>query len=453
MKTLKLLNYARDQWVSGDGTLAEIRSAVTGDVFAQTGSRGLDFRNMLDHGRRVGGPALRRMTFHQRAWMLKDLANAIIKRKEELYELSYETGATRTDGWIDIEGGAGTLFSFSSKGRRELPNSRILIDGQLEPLSRGGSFVGQHVFTPLQGVAVHINAFNFPVWGMLEKLGPTLLAGVPAIVKPASATGYLAEAAFRMMIEADVLPPGALQLVMGGVGDLFDHLTLQDVVSFTGSAQTAMKLQTHPVIARESVRFIAERDSLNASILGPDAAPGTPEFDLFIKEVARKMTVKAGQKCTAIRRAMAPAEQLDAVQAALIERLGKARIGNPREEGVTMGALASRSQLRSVREAVAELAKSARIVSGDPERSPVEGNGAFISPILLRADDPWGSPAVHDVEAFGPVSTIMPYRNLDDAVALANRGMGSLALSLFTFDPGVAEEFVLGAAAYHGRMV
>jgi oxepin-CoA hydrolase/3-oxo-5,6-dehydrosuberyl-CoA semialdehyde dehydrogenase len=453
MKTISLLNYARDGWYQASGGLAEIHDAVTGDVVATTGSQGLDFKAMLDHARNVGGPALRRLTFHERAHMLKALANAIMARKEELYELNYLTGATRTDGWIDIEGGAGTLFSFSSKGRRELPNSRILIDGQTEPLSKGGTFVGQHVYTSLQGVAVHINAFNFPVWGMLEKLGPTLLAGVPAIVKPASATGYLAEAAFRIMIEAEVLPPGALQLVMGGVGDLFDHLTLQDVVSFTGSARTAMKLQTHPVIARESVRFIAERDSLNASVLGPDAAPGSPEFDLFIKEVAREMTVKAGQKCTAIRRAMAPAEHLDSVQAALIERLGKARIGDPRDEGVTMGALASRAQLRSVREAVAELARSARIVSGDPERSPVEGNGSFISPILLRSDDPWGSAAVHDVEAFGPVSTIMPYRDLADAVALANRGMGSLALSLFTFDPAVAEEFVLGAGAYHGRMV
>jgi len=453
MKTLKLLNYAADRWVAGDGSLADIESAVTGETVALTGSQGLDFRSMLDHARKVGGPALRRLTFHERAWMLKDLANAIMAGKEELYELSYETGATRTDGWIDIEGGAGTLFSFSSKGRRELPNQRVLIDGNMEALSKGGSFVGQHVFTPLQGVAVHINAFNFPVWGMLEKLGPTLLAGVPAIVKPASATGYLAEAAFRIMIEANVLPPGALQLIMGGTGDLLDHLTLQDVVSFTGSAQTAMKLQTHPVIARESVRFIAERDSLNASILGPDAAPGTPEFDLFVKEVAREMTVKAGQKCTAIRRAMAPAGHIDAVQDALIARLGKARIGDPREEGVTMGALASRAQLRSVREAVAELSKSARIVSGDPERSPVAGNGCFISPILLRSDDPWGSDAVHDVEAFGPVSTIMPYRDLDDAIALANRGMGSLALSLFTNEPAVAEEFVLGSGAYHGRMV
>ncbi|MEA3003378.1 MAG: oxepin-CoA hydrolase / 3-oxo-5,6-dehydrosuberyl-CoA semialdehyde dehydrogenase [Sphingomonadales bacterium] len=453
MKTQILLNYARDQWYAGTGSPAEVQSAVTGETIAVTGSEGLDFRAMLDHARRVGGPALRAMTFHQRAWMLKDLGNAVMARKEELYELSYDTGATRTDGWIDIEGGAGTLFSFSSKGRRELPNGRVLIDGAMEPLSRDGSFVGQHVYTPLQGVAVHINAFNFPVWGMLEKLGPTLLAGMPAIVKPASSTGYLTEAAFRIMIEAGVLPPGALQLVMGGVGDLLDHLTLQDVVSFTGSAQTAMKLQAHPVIARESVRFIAERDSLNASILGPDAAPGTPEFDLFVKEVAREMTVKAGQKCTAIRRAMAPAEHIDAVEEALRQRLARVKIGDPREEGVTMGALASRAQLASVRAAVAELAKSARIVAGDPDLSPVAGNGAFMSPVLLRTDDPWRDDAVHDVEAFGPVSTIMPYRGLDDAIALANRGMGSLALSLFTFDAAVAEEFVLGAGAYHGRMV
>ena len=453
MKTLKLLNYAADRWVAGDGSLAPVMSAVTGETIAETGSGGLDFAAMLDHARGVGGPALRAMTFHERAWMLKDLANAVMARKEELYELSYATGATRTDGWIDIEGGAGTLFSFSSKGRRELPNQRVLIDGAMEPLSKTGSFVGQHVWTPLQGAAVHINAFNFPVWGMLEKLGPTLLAGVPAIVKPASATGYLTEACVRIMIEAEVLPKGALQLIMGSVGDLLDHLTLQDVVSFTGSAATAMKLQTHPVMARESVRFVAERDSLNASILGPDSGPGTPEFDLFIKEVAREMTVKAGQKCTAIRRAMAPAEHLDAVQEALSARLAKVKVGDPRDESTQMGALASREQLDSVRDSVRMLAKVARIVSGDPEVSPVDGGGAFISPILLRTDDPWNVADVHDIEPFGPVSTIMPYRDLGDAIALANRGMGSLALSLFTFDTKVAEEFVLGAGAYHGRMV
>ena len=457
MKTLNLLNYAQDGWYQASGGLAEVHSAVTGEVVATTGSNGLDFKAMLDHARTVGGPALRKLTFHERAWMLKDLANAIMARKEELYELNYQTGATRTDGWIDIEGGAGTLFSFSSKGRRELPNQRVLIDGQMEQLSKGGTFVGQHVWTSLQGVGVHINAFNFPVWGMLEKLAPTILAGVPVIVKPASATGYLAEAAFRIMIEAKVLPPGALQLIMGGVGDLFEHLTLQDVVSFTGSAHTAMKLQTHRVFARESVRFIAERDSLNASVLGPDAAPGTPEFDLFVKEIAREMTVKAGQKCTAIRRAIAPRQHIDAVQEALSARLSRAVIGDPRQEGVTMGALASQAQLKSVRDAVTELARHARIVSGDPNQVEARGDsvagGAFMAPILLRSDDPWGAAAIHDVEAFGPVSTLMPYEDITDAVALANRGLGSLVMSLFTNDPVAAETFVLGAGAYHGRMM
>jgi oxepin-CoA hydrolase/3-oxo-5,6-dehydrosuberyl-CoA semialdehyde dehydrogenase len=457
MKTLNLLNYAQDGWYQASGGLAEVHSAITGEVVATTGSQGLDFKAMLDHARDVGGPALRRLTFHERAHMLKALGQAIMARKEELYELNYATGATRADGWIDIEGGAGTLFSFSSKGRRELPNQRILVDGQMEQLSKGGTFVGQHVWTSLQGVAVHINAFNFPVWGMLEKVAPTILAGVPAIVKPASSTGYLAEAAFRIMIEADILPAGALQLIMGGVGDLFDHLTLQDVVSFTGSAQTAMKLQTHRVFARESVRFIAERDSLNASILGPDAAPGTPEFDLFVKEIFREMTAKAGQKCTAIRRAIAPRQHVDAVQEALSARLAKTVIGDPRQEGVTMGALASMSQRDSVRQAVSELSKYARIVSGDPDHVDAQGEGveggAFMAPILLRSDDPWGAAAIHDVEAFGPVSTLMPYEDITDAVALANRGLGSLVLSLFTNDPNAAETFVLGAGAYHGRML
>src|SRR6476661_2274126 len=409
MKTLKLLNYERDRWTAGDSAI-EIPSAIDGSPVATTGSGGLDFGQMLRHAREVGSPALRTLTFHDRARMIKVLGLAIMARKEELYELNYLTGATRKDGWIDIEGGAGTLFSFSSKGRRELPDSHVLLDGQLEGLSKNGTFVGQHIYTPLQGAAVHINAFNFPVWGMLEKLAPTILAGVPAIVKPASATAYLAEAAFKIMIEANVLPAGAIQLIVGGVGALFDHFTGQDVVSFTGSAHTALKLRTHPTVIRESVRFVAEQDSLNASLLGPDAAPGTPEFDLFIKEVATEMTVKAGQKCTAIRRAMAPAQYLDAVQQALGERLAKTKVGDPRAEDTRMGA-------------------------------------------LLSTDDPWGTEAVHDCEPFGPVSTIMPYRDIGDAIALANRGMGSLALSLFTHSTDVAREFVQGAAAYHGRML
>ena len=454
MKTAQLLNYALDRWTPGEGNLAEISSAIDGAPVATTGSGGLDFAGMLTHAREVGGPALRKMTFHERARMLKALGQAILARKEELYELNYLTGATRKDGWIDIEGGAGTLFSFSSKGRRELPDAHVLMDGGIEPLSKTGSFVGQHIYTPLQGAALHINAFNFPVWGMLEKLAPTLLAGVPAIVKPASATAYLTEAAFRVMIESGVLPTGAVQLIVGGVGDLFDHLTGQDVVSFTGSASTALKLRTHPTVMRESVKFIAEQDSLNASLLGPDAAPGTPEFDLFVREVAVEMTVKAGQKCTAIRRAMAPAEHLDAVQQALAERLASTKVGDPRAEDTRMGALVSLSQRDDVRAKIAELeAAGARIVAGDPSADPPVSGGAFLPPVLLRTDDPWSAQAVHDVEPFGPVSTIMPYRDMDDAIALANRGKGSLVLSLFTHSPEAARDFVHGAAAFHGRML
>src|SRR5689334_5135517 len=453
-KTAQLLNYALDTWQAGDGQLANLVSAIDGAPVATTGSGGLDFGGMLRHAREVGGPALRRMTFHERARMLKALGSAIMARKEELYELNYLTGATRKDGWIDIEGGAGTLFSFSSKGRRELPDAHVLLDGQLEGLSKKGTFVGQHIYTPLKGAAVHINAFNFPVWGMLEKLAPTILAGVPAIVKPASATAYLAEAAFKIMIDADILPQGAIQLIVGGVGDLFDHLSGQDVVSFTGSAHTALKLRTHSTVMRESVRFVAEQDSLNASLLGPDARPGTPEFDLFIKEVATEMTVKAGQKCTAIRRAMAPAEYLDAVQQALSERLAKTKVGDPRAEDTRMGALVSTSQRDDVREKIAQLeAAGARIVAGDPNAEPPVPGGAFLQPVLLRTDDPWKTEAVHDCEPFGPVSTIMPYKDISDAIALANRGKGSLALSLFTHSPDAAREFIQGAAAYHGRML
>ena len=453
MKTPQLLNYERDSWVAGDNPV-EIASAIDGSPVAITGSGGLDFGAMLRHAREIGGPALRKLTFHERARIIKALGLAIMARKEELYELNYLTGATRKDGWIDIEGGAGTLFSFSSKGRRELPDAHVLLDGQLEGLSKNGTFVGQHIYTSLQGAAVHINAFNFPVWGMLEKLAPTILAGVPAIVKPASATSYLTEAAVRIMMEADVLPAGALQLIVGGVGDLFDHLTGQDVVSFTGSAHTALKLRTHPTVVRESVRFVAEQDSLNASLLGPDAAPGTPEFDLFIKEVATEMTVKAGQKCTAIRRAMAPAQYLDAVEQALAERLGSIRVGDPRDKDSRMGALVSIGQRDDVRSQIGKLtAAGARIVAGNPEAETGVAGGAFMQPILLRADDPWSAGAVHDVEAFGPVSTIMPDRDMADAIALANRGKGSLALSLFTHAPDVAREFIQGAAAYHGRML
>ena len=446
MKTVDLLNYTRDQWVAGTGQRADIASAIDGSLVATTGSGGVDFAQMLHHARTIGGPALRKLTFHDRARIIKGLGLAILAAKEELYALNVATGATRKDGWIDIEGGAGTLLSFSSKGRRELPDAHVLLDGALEPLSKTGSFVGQHIYTPMHGAAVHINAFNFPVWGMLEKLAPTLLAGMPAIVKPASSTAYLCEAAFRVMIDTGLLPDGAVQLIVGRVGDLFDHLTGQDMVSFTGSATTALKLKSHSVVLRESVKFVAEQDSLNASLLGPDAAPGTPEFDLFVTEVVTEMTVKAGQKCTAIRRAMAPAAHLDALEAAIRDKLAAA--------APDMGALVSTSQRDDVRSQIAKLtAAGARIVSGDPQAAVGPDGGAYMQPVLLRADDPWAADAVHDVEAFGPVSTIMPYRDLADAIALTNRGMGSLALSLFTSSPDVARDFIPGAAAFHGRML
>ena len=452
MKPITLQNYAAGKWVAGAGGLAELRSAVNGDAVALTSSQGLDFGAMARFARENGGPALRAMTFHRRAGMLKALADALTAKKEGLYELSYNTGATKADSWIDIDGGIGTFAVYQSKGRRELPNDTLLIDGNVEALSRGGTFQGLHVYTSLQGVAVHINAFNFPVWGMLEKLAPTLLAGVPAIVKPASATAYLTEAAVRIMIEANVLPAGALQLIVGSTGDLLDHLAGQDVVSFTGSAETAAKLKAHPVIARESVRFVAEQDSLNAAVLGPDAAPDSPEFDLFVKEVVKEMTVKAGQKCTAIRRAMVPAALLDAAQSAIVERLAKVTGGDPRDEATKMGALVSQAQRNDVRAKIAEIARDGRIVYGDPNATAGDPGGAFMQPVLLRCEDPWSARAVHDVEAFGPVSTLMPYKDAADAIALADRGKGSLVMSVFSYDTAFERDVVLGAGAFHGRI-
>ncbi|MGH6890282.1 MAG: phenylacetic acid degradation bifunctional protein PaaZ [Rhizomicrobium sp.] len=455
MKSLH--SFAQDRWIAPEGARTQIRSAVTGEAVAEIATTVHDFEGVLEHARRVGGPALRAMTFHARARILKVLAEAVMARKEELYELSFDTGATRTDGWIDIEGGAGTFFAYSSKGRRELPDDTLVAEGAVEPLSKRGTFAGQHVLVSLQGAAVHINAFNFPVWGMLEKLAPTLLAGMPAIVKPASASATVAEAAFRILIEANVLPKGALQLIIGPVGDLFDHLTGQDVVSFTGSASTAEKLQRHPVIARESVRFIAERDSLNAAVLAPDAAAGSPEFDLFVREIVREMTVKAGQKCTAIRRALVPQPVIDQAESALEKALSAIVVGDPRGEGVKMGPLVSLSQRDDVRGKIGELSREARVVFGDPSRVDVRGGddakGAFLSPVLLRCDKPHEAARVHDCEAFGPVATLMPYRDLADAVKLVNRGNGSLVMSLFTYDPAAARDVITGAGAFHGRLL
>ncbi|WP_371038706.1 phenylacetic acid degradation bifunctional protein PaaZ [Rhodosalinus sp. FB01] len=448
-------SYAAGHWVAPGPEARPILGPVDGRQIARAGGADLDFQAMIDWATATGGPALRAMTFHERAKMLKALATHLNERKEELYALNPLTGATRRDGAVDIDGGIGTVFVFASKGRREMPDGHVYLDGAVEQLSKGGSFLGQHVAVPLRGVAVQINAFNFPVWGMLEKLAPTLLAGMPAIVKPATQTCYLTEACFRMIIESGILPDGAVQLVVGGTGDLLDRLGPQDVVSFTGSADTAVNLRSNPNLIRRSVRFHAEQDSLNASILGPDAVPGTPEFDLFVKEAANEMTTKAGQKCTATRRMIVPEAQLDAVAEALSERLGKTTVGDPAAEGVRMGALASADQKADVLEKIAAFAHEVERVCGDPEQFELSGathEGAFLPPMLFRCPDPDSASAVHAVEAFGPVSTLLPYRDPAHAAALANRGEGSLVASVITHDPEVAREITLEAAAWHGRL-
>ena len=453
----RLESYVGGTWVAGAKEGVPLLDASTGVPVAFIDSSGIDFKQTLAHGRNKGGPALRRMSFHERAATLKALGQALLERKEEFYALSTATGATRADSWVDIEGGIGTLLSYASKGRRELPNARVLLDGDAEQLSKDQSFSAQHILSPLQGVAVHINAFNFPCWGMLEKVAPTLLAGVPAIVKPASQTAYLTELMVRRIIETGLLPEGALQLVCGSVGDLLDHVEGQDVVTFTGSAATGQRLKTHKAIIENSVRFTMEADSLNAAVLGLDAAPGTEEFDLFVKEVAREMTVKAGQKCTAIRRVIAPRSYSEALIVALNDRLGKTAIGNPADETVRMGPLASLDQREEVRARIRDLAADAEIVGGDPDNPHVMSGdasaGAFLNPVLLYCDKPGSARAIHDVEAFGPVSTVMPFDTAEEAVDLARRGKGSLVASVFTNDPHFAEDVVLGLAPFHGRVM
>lgn len=453
----RLESYVCGSWTPGTGGGQLLRDAATGDPVARIDSSGIDFAAVLEHGRRVAGPRLRAMSFHDRAGTLKALGLALMERKEEFYAESLHTGATRPDGWIDIEGGIGTMLTFASKGRRELPNTRVLTDGAVEGLSQDGSFVAQHILSPLQGVAVHINAFNFPIWGMLEKIAPTLLAGMPCVVKPASQTAYLTELCVRRIIETGLLPEGALQLISGSVGDLLDHVTGQDAVTFTGSASTGRRLKAHPAVIANSVRFTMEADSLNASILGPDAGPGTPEFDLFVKEVTREMTAKAGQKCTAIRRVIAPRAHVQALVEALGERLGKTALGLPGDAATRMGALASLEQRAEVRARIRELQADAEIVAGTPDEVRVSSGdaerGAFLNPVLMYCDRPFAATAVHDVEAFGPVSTVMPYDTPEEAVELSRMGKGSLVTSVFTDDPAVAEEIVLGAAPFHGRVL
>jgi oxepin-CoA hydrolase/3-oxo-5,6-dehydrosuberyl-CoA semialdehyde dehydrogenase len=452
----RLQNYAMGEWVTGTGPMIDLLDAATGEKIGETSAAGLDYKAMLHYARTVGGPRLRAFTFHERAMMLKRIAQQLMERKEEFYPLSYLTGATRADSWVDIEGGIGTFFAYSSRGRREFTNERFHIDGPTEPLSKNGTFVGRHIMVPLEGAAVHINAFNFPVWGMLEKMAPALLAGVPCVVKPATTGSHLSQAVFKAILDTGILPEGAIQIICGEARTLLDHVEELDVVAFTGSAATGQKLKQAPSVIGHSVRFNMEADSLNCSILGPDAVPGTEEFDLFIKEVTREMTTKAGQKCTAIRRTIVPAGLEEAVIQALSKRLGTTTIGAPTAEGVRMGPLASQTQVRAVGESADRIRLATEQVYGVSDFAVVGADrdkGAFYAPQLLYCADPLTRLEPHDIEAFGPVNTIMPYRDLGEAIQLARLGRGSLVGSLVTHDPNVAREIILGTAPYHGRML
>ncbi len=449
--------YAEGRWVNSDGEGVILRSAVNGEPVASASSDGVDFAGMVQYARRVGGANLRSMTFHDRAFMLKALAQYLNESKKAFYALSTQTGATKADSWVDIDGGISTMFVFSSKGRRELPNDYVLLDGPPEQISRQGTFTGQHIYLPLRGVAVHINAYNFPCWGMLEKLAPTLLAGVPAIVKPATSTSFLTELMVKHIIDSGILPAGSLQLICGRVGDLFNHLNCQDVVAFTGSKSTADFLRQHKNVVDNAVRFTAETDSLNCSILGPDAVPGTPEFDLYVDEIVKEMSSKAGQKCTAIRRIIAPSNVSGDLVVALSQRLAKVRIGNPANKDTEMGALASIDQRQEVIGRVEELKTESSIVYGAMDGFEVHDadaqKGAFFAPVLLHCDDPLKSRTPHSVEAFGPVATVLPYQNIGEAAELARMGEGSLAGSVFSADNDFVKNIVLETATYHGRLV
>ncbi|ASM79192.1 enoyl-CoA hydratase (plasmid) [Vitreoscilla filiformis] len=450
-----LQSHIAGRWV-GHTPAQALKSALNGQGVAHTHAESLDFGEAVHHARRVGVPALMRLDFQRRAAVLKALAKFLMERKEALYALSAHTGATRADSWIDVEGGIGTLFAYASMGGNELPSGNVLHEGPAVPLGKQNRFAGTHILVPRGGLAVHINAFNFPIWGMLEKFAPSFLAAMPCVVKPATATSYLTEATVRLMAESGLLPEGALQLVIGGTGDLLNRLEGNDVVTFTGSADTAARLRVHPNLIAKSVPFNAEADSLNCAVLGDDVSPDDAEFDLFIKEVAREMTVKAGQKCTAIRRTLVPRRHLDAVAERLAKRLAGVKVGDPAVEGVRMGALASHAQMHDVAERVAQLRQSAELVLGAPEGwAPLgEGTaeGAFFHPTLLLCRQPWQHDAPHDVEAFGPVTTLMPYEDTDEAVALAARGRGSLVATLVTKTPQLAARMVPQMAAWHGRV-
>ena len=453
---MKLENYITGNWIAGDGEGQLLFNAVTGEAVASASTKGLDFKKILQHGREVGNPALRKMTFHERGNMLKALAIHLRKHLPELYAVSYKTGATKADSWVDIEGGIGNLFANASL-RRKFPNEVFCVDGDSHNLSKNNTFMGTHILVPKDGVAVHINAFNFPVWGMLEKIAVNLLAGMPAIVKPATITSYLTEAVVKKIIASGILPEGSLQLICGSAGDLLDHVTSQDVVTFTGSASTGLMLKSNQQILKENVPFNMEADSLNCIVLGNDVTPDKPEWDIFIKEVRKEMTLKAGQRCTGIRRIFVPQNKMEDVWKAIAASLSQTVIGNPLNEKVRMGSLAGQSQRNEVKEQVQKLLASSQIIYGSLDGVDVvdadSNTGAFMSPILLMNENPFQAKEVHEVEAFGPVSTIMPYKSMDEAITLSKLGKGSLCSTIVTADHKTARQYVIGAATHHGRIL
>ena len=452
----KLGNYITGRWITGDGQGQPLFNAYNGETLAYASTKGLDFAAILDYARRTGNPALRRMTFPERGRMLRALALHLRQHLDEFYRISFLTGATRSDSWIDIEGGIGNLFSYASL-RRRFPDESFCLDGEGQLLGKAGTFMGQHILVPKEGTAIHINAFNFPVWGMLEKIAVNLLAGMPAVVKPATVTSFLTEAVVRRIAGSGILPDGALQLICGSAGDLLDHVNSQDVITFTGSASTGMMLKSNPRILAENTPFNMEADSLNCLVLGEDVVPGMPEWDLFIKELRKEMTVKAGQKCTAVRRIFVPQNRLEEARKALIQALSQTPIGNPENEKVRMGPLAGQSQREEVRAQVSRLLASSQLIYGSLDSVALidgdSGKGAFLSPLLLLNERPFESEEPHTIEAFGPVSTLMPYSDTDAVIALSKKGKGSLCSSIVTADPRIARRYVLGAATHHGRIL
>lgn len=453
---MKIQNYVQGEWIDGEGVEYTAINAINGDVIGEVSSAGLDYKSMLDYARKVGSPALRKMTFQERGRMLKSLALHLMARKERFYEVSAMTGATKIDSWIDIEGGIGNLFANASL-RRQFPDLPYYVDGQAAPLSKGGTFIGHHIMVPKRGVAIHINAFNFPIWGMLEKIAVNLMAGVPAVVKPSEITSFLTEVMVREIIASEILPEGALQLVSGFGRGIIDDADYNDVITFTGSAATGKKLKGLPHISERSIPFNLEADSLNACVLGQDVVPGTADFDIFIKEVLKEITIKCGQKCTAIRRILVPENLVDEVQNALFAKLSKTVIGDPGIEGVRMGSLVSRHQMERVKQNVELLLEEQDLVFGNPDEVEITGGskekGAFFSPILMRNNNPFEHTRVHDIEAFGPVSTIIPYKTMEEAIQLVEMGKGSLVTSIVTSDDKIAREFVTEAAHINGRIL